>query len=89
MSDANDNANVLTIARVRAIVREEIARALRERDQQKIRREEAEIDDLIAAPVGQIANHAEIDHAYAVARQENHITRMRVGMKITVHEHHL
>ena len=49
MSDANDNANVLTIARVRAIVREEIARALRERDQQKIRREEAEIDDLIAA----------------------------------------
>ena len=47
-----------------------------------------QVDDLVAARVGEHAHHAEIDYADTVVRQEKHIARMRIGMKEAMHEHH-
>ncbi len=47
-----------------------------------------EVDDLVAARLGEHAHHAEIDHADTVVRQEQHVSGMRVGVEVAVFQHH-
>ena len=48
-----------------------------------------QIDDLIAARKRQPAGHAEVDHRDAIARQVDHVARVRIGLEEAVLENHL
>ena len=53
------------------------------------RKPRQQIDDLPATLRREPTYHAEIDQRDAVARQINHVARVRIGVEETVHQYHL